>query len=99
MRFARMSALVSVNQMHMKTRIGEVTFVCSKAGSMICFQIALRAVWSSFESRDAGCILSLLNTLSPRSRGRGVTGTTSEAGLEPASSTGKGAESEVGENR
>lgn len=66
---------------------------------MICFQMALRVVWSSFESRDTESGLSLLNTLSVRSRGRGVSGTTSVAGMETASSMGKGAESEVGENR
>jgi len=66
---------------------------------MICFQIAFRAVWSSFESRVAGCRLSSPNILSVGLRGRGVTGTMSVAGVETASSASKGAESAVGENR
>lgn len=66
---------------------------------MICFQTAFRAAWSSFEDRDAGCRLSLLNTLSRRSEGRGVTGAMSVAGVETASSTGKVAERVMGENR
>jgi hypothetical protein len=63
---------------------------------MICFQTAFRAVWSSFESRVAGCRLSLPNILSASPRGRG---TMSVAGVETASSAGKGIESAVGENR
>jgi hypothetical protein len=75
------------------------TFVWSKAGSMICFQMACRAVWSSFESWGDRCRLSSLNMLSVRCLASGVSGTTSVAGLETASSPGKVAESEVGENR
>jgi hypothetical protein len=75
------------------------TFACSNAGSMICFQMAFKAAWSSFESRVAGRRLSLLNTLSVGLRARGVTGSTSVAGVETPSSAGKGAESVVGENR
>ena len=96
MQLVRMSALVSVNQRRERPK---TTFVWSKAGSMICFQIAFRVAWSSFVSRDAERRLSLLKTLSVRSRGRGVTGTVSVPGFETASSTGNGAESEVGENR
>jgi sugar lactone lactonase YvrE len=75
------------------------TFACSKAGSMICFQMAFRAVWSSFESRVTGRRLSLPNILSVSPRGRGVIGTMSLAGLETASSAGRGTERAVGENR
>jgi hypothetical protein len=99
MRLVRMSALV----LSIKTK-GEKgdkppTFAYSKAGSMICFQMAFSALWSSFESRVAGRRLSLLNTLSVGFRGRGVTGATSVAGVETASSGGRVAESVVGENR
>lgn len=66
---------------------------------MICFQTAFRAAWSSFEIRVAGRRLSVPNTLSVRPRGRGVTGTMSVAGLETASSAGRGTERAVGENR
>jgi hypothetical protein len=66
---------------------------------MICFQMAFRAAWSSFESRVVGRRLSLPNILSVSARGRGVIGTMSLAGMETASSAGKGTESAVGENR
>ena len=66
---------------------------------MICFQMAFRAVWSSFESRVAGRELSLPNMLSVSPRAREVNGTMSVAGVETASSAGKGAERVVGEKR
>jgi len=66
---------------------------------MICFQMALRAFWSSFEGRVAGRRFSLPNILSVSPRGRGVNGNMSVAGMETASSAGKGAERVVGENR
>jgi len=99
MLFVQTSTLVlSIKKKYSRGKGEKPTFACSKAGSMICFQMAFRAVWSSFESRVAGRRLSLPNILSVSPRGRGVR-TTSVAGVETASSAGKGTESAVGENR